>query len=394
MSSFNENRIYPTVIAYYYPGFHPTPENDELLYPGWTEWDMVRAAKPHYDGHYQPRLPLWGYEDESVPEVMAKKIATAAAHGISVFHFVWYWYDRCPFMAGALNNGFLSANCSDVRFALLWANHDRYDGFPEPSEGPLKKLYETDYTSKSFEMLSDYWIEHYFSHPLYWRLSDGKLFVSIHLPSELIERAGGVSGCQWFIEILRQKVWMAGLGELHINTTQGHYFGDLSQLAPLGFDSVTNYCVLGYCESKDDPLCTRLHLPDYSSLRHLPYAGHVDHIVETWEYVRQATGLPYFPVVTVGRDCTSRVDGIPGEEYVGRYGNRPILDDATPHHFQQSMRAAVRFASDHISTQEPLVFVNSWNEWTEGAYLEPDERYGYGHLEALRQIVQHPISDI
>lgn len=97
----------PVIVAYYYPGFHPIPKNDQLLFEGWTEWEMVKNAKPHYKNHYQPRIPIWGYENETLPFIMEKKIKTAAEYGISVFHFVWYWYQQKPFMEGALERGFL-----------------------------------------------------------------------------------------------------------------------------------------------------------------------------------------------------------------------------------------------------------------------------------------------
>src|SRR5579875_1927824 len=98
-----------TLAAYYYPGFHQTPETDFIPYPRWTEWDMLKQAKRHYEGHYQPRVPLWGYEDEVDPTVMAGKIDTAAQHGISVFHVGWYWYRNKPFLHEALERGYLNA---------------------------------------------------------------------------------------------------------------------------------------------------------------------------------------------------------------------------------------------------------------------------------------------
>ena len=67
------------VAAYVYPGWHPIPERDASFHPGFTEWDLVRRAKPRFEGHRQPRVPLWGYEDESDPAVMAKKIDAAVA---------------------------------------------------------------------------------------------------------------------------------------------------------------------------------------------------------------------------------------------------------------------------------------------------------------------------
>ena len=96
-----------TVAAYYYPCEHPDPRWDKAKYPGFTEWDLVRKAKPRFPGHKQPKVPLWGYTDESDPKVMAQKIGTAADYGVNAFIFDWYYYDDGPYLQGALERGFL-----------------------------------------------------------------------------------------------------------------------------------------------------------------------------------------------------------------------------------------------------------------------------------------------
>ena len=70
--------------VYYFPNWHPDARNEALHGKGWTEWDILKGARPHFPGHKQPKVPLWGYEDESKPEVMEKKIAAALEYGISL----------------------------------------------------------------------------------------------------------------------------------------------------------------------------------------------------------------------------------------------------------------------------------------------------------------------
>ena len=98
-----------TVAAYYYPCTHPDPRWDKAQYPGFTEWDLIRKAKPRFPGHKQPKVPVWGYQDESDPNVMAQKIGAAADYGVDVFLFDWYYYDDGPYLQRALDNGFLKA---------------------------------------------------------------------------------------------------------------------------------------------------------------------------------------------------------------------------------------------------------------------------------------------
>jgi hypothetical protein len=66
------------LAVYYFPNYHPDKRNALWHGKGWTEWELVKSAIPRFPGHEQPKIPLWGYEDESIPEAMAKKIAAAA----------------------------------------------------------------------------------------------------------------------------------------------------------------------------------------------------------------------------------------------------------------------------------------------------------------------------
>lgn len=100
-----------TVAAYYFPGYHTRDTSDlpyNLMHPhDWTEWELVKEARPRFADHAQPHVPAWGYEDERDPAVMARKIDAAADHGIDAFIFDWYYYDGRPFLNRALDEGFL-----------------------------------------------------------------------------------------------------------------------------------------------------------------------------------------------------------------------------------------------------------------------------------------------
>ena len=114
-----------TVACYYFPNYHVDPRNEAQHGPGWSEWELVKCARPRFKGHQQPKVPLWGYVDEADPQVMAKKIDAAADHGINAFIFDWYWYENKPFLERCLNEGFLKAhNNHRLKFSLMWACHD------------------------------------------------------------------------------------------------------------------------------------------------------------------------------------------------------------------------------------------------------------------------------
>ena len=112
------------VFAIYFPSWHPDKHYEKWYGKGFSEWELVKTTKPLFEGHYQPRRPLWGYFDESDPEMMAKQIDIAADSGITGFLFDWYWYNGEQFLEKPLNEAFLNApNRNRLKFALMWANH-------------------------------------------------------------------------------------------------------------------------------------------------------------------------------------------------------------------------------------------------------------------------------
>ncbi len=109
-------------VAYYFPDWSRPPGNMDRVF---AEWWYLENAIPRFSGHAQPKRPVWGYEDESDPAVMAKKTAVAADHGLSGFVFCWYYHAQGPFIERALHDGYLkAANRAQLPFAIMWANHD------------------------------------------------------------------------------------------------------------------------------------------------------------------------------------------------------------------------------------------------------------------------------
>jgi len=121
------------VAAYYFPRFHADPADEREHGKGWTQWIPLQKATPRFPGHAQPKIPAWGYEDESDPRVFEKKIAAAADHGIDAFIFDWYWSGGRSHLEGALQRGYLNAsNNQRLKFALIWANHEQFGGVTRP----------------------------------------------------------------------------------------------------------------------------------------------------------------------------------------------------------------------------------------------------------------------
>ncbi len=365
--------------AYYFGNFHVDPRNEKAHGTGWTEWNLVKAAQPRFPGHHQPKVPQWGYADEATPEVFSKKIAAAKEHGVDALLFDWYWYDDGPFLNRALENVYLMApNNKDVRFALMWANHDWIDLHPAKLDSPGKIQFHGGLSRTAFDAMCDRIVE-LFQHPSHLKL-DGEPYFSIYELFRFVEGMGGVSQAALALESLRQKARAAGFPGVHINAvTWGvqllpgeHEVQNLPQLLQqLRIDSTTSYVWVHHARLSSAPTT------EYEDMRRQ---------YETYRSKASAElGCMYFPNVTVGWDATPRTCQTDNFR-VSAYPFTSVVVNNSPQRFEESLRSAKQFALSHLPQGKRLVTLNSWNEWTEGSYLEPDTEHGSAYLEAVRTV--------
>ena len=373
-----------TVASYYFGNYHPgDPRNEKNKGSGWSEWELIKAAKPRFPGHQQPKVPAWGYVDESDPAVMAHKIDAAADHGVNAFIFDWYYYNDGPFLDRPIDNGFLNAkNNYRIKFAFMWANHDWEEIQPYRRGTPRKLLYPGRVTPETFEKICDHLIKDYFRHPSYWKI-DGRPYFSFYDLTKLLENFGSVPGTRAALDKFRDKAKAAGLPGLHLNAVVwGQAIlpaerkpADTKQLVrDLGFDSVTSYVWIHHIPLP--ALAT-----DYNKVR--------DEYFKYWDRARTMYGVPYFPNVTMGWDPSPRAAQ---DQKFGNFGY-PFTNTIglnTPENF----RAALEMAKRRLLAQPGgprIININCWNEWTEGSYLEPDTVHGMKYLEAVRDVFgSHP----
>ena len=374
----------PTVAAYYFPNYHTDPRNERDHGPGWTEWQILKVAHPRFPGHYQPRVPLWGYEDEADPRVMEKKIDAAADHGVNCFIFDWYHYNDGPFLERCLEQGYLGARNNDrVKFCCMWANHDWIDLFPAKfSENPFataKLLYPGAADADAFDAIIERVVEKYFKHPSHLQI-DGCPYFSIYELSKLIAGFGGVQETADALERFRSATRKAGFRDLHLNAiVWGNPIlpgetkpANLEELInKLGFDSFSSYVYVHHGYPSKFPAT------DYEELR--------DSYFKHWENGIGNFGLPYIPNVTMGWDPSPRTTQSDNNcDTVYPFG--PVVVGGTPEAFKQSLLMTKERMEKRVGKQIPMMTINAWNEWTEGSYLEPDTCYGMGYLEAIREV--------
>jgi hypothetical protein len=370
------------IAAYYFPNFHIDPLNEAWHGKGWTEWELVKYARPRFEGHQQPKVPLWGYDDESKPEGAEMRIGAAADHGITAFIYDWYWYEDGPFLERALEEGFLKARNNDrLKFSIMWANHDWLDMQPALRNRPFNVLRKGAVDPSVFMKATNHMIEKYFSHPSYWRV-DGGLYLSVFEIVNLIKSFGTIEHTRAALDDFRNRVRAAGLGELHLNATLWEqYWGEPvwingvkadepEILEWLGFDSVTEY-----------NWGINRQMPDFPKTS---YAEYRDLSIGDFEKYSRKYSMPFYPHVSVGWDVSPRSTQTDVYENVG-YPYMPILDGSTPKEFKKALLDTKKYLDSSL-TRKKLLTINAWNEWTEGSYLEPDTVNGMGYLEAIKDV--------
>jgi hypothetical protein len=372
----------PTILAYYFPDWHSDPRNTAWFGDGWDEWKLLDAARPRFDGHRQPRVPLAGHVDESDPAVAASEIELAAAHGVDGFLVDYYWYDDGPYLSGALDKGLLKApNREDVSFALMWANHELVDIFPytDPNAADARRLKDGAIGRPEFEQMVEHIIGAYFSEPNYLTV-EGKPWFSLYEIGNFILGMGGVDEARDALAWFRQRVVDAGFPGLHLDAVVWG-FGVLptaitvddpaTLLTTLGFDNATSYVWIHHADLADFDFPAG----DPARLRDEAFAD--------YERLAATLPVPFHPNVTVGWDSSPRISG--SVPFVpGRYPFLPVFDQ-TPADFELALRRAAEFLEQH-PTEHPVITINAWNEWTEGSALLPDTTNGLGFLEALKSV--------
>ncbi len=367
------------VTSYYFGNYHPgDPRNIKLKDENWSEWDLVKAARPRFPGHHQPNVPLWGYQDESDPRVMAQKIDAAADHGIDAFIFDWYYYDDGPYLDRPIDQGFLKApNNQRIKFAFMWANHDWIDIHPYKRGAPRKVLFPGKVTPATFKEICDHVIRDYFQHPSYWKI-DGKPYFSFYDLTMLLANFGSVQATREALDEFRKKARAAGLPGLHLNAVvwgRAILPGEQKPADPrklvhdLGFDSVTSYVWIHHVALPEQQT-------DYNLVR--------DKYFQYWEQAIQTFDVPYFPNVTMGWDPSPRTAQ---EDEFGNFGYpfTNTMSGNTPERFHDALaKTAQRLLARPDGPR--ILNINCWNEWTEGSYLEPDTVHGMKYLEAVKDV--------
>lgn len=343
------------LIAFYLPQFHCIPENDQWWGKNFTEWTNVRPAKPLFVGHYQPHVPLdLGYYNLLDASTQAYQVRLAKDYGISGFCFYFYWFNGKTLLEQPIQN-YLHNSSLDLPFCLCWANENwsrRWDG--KAQDILIAQNHDVDDDIAFIQHISGY-----LGDPRYIKVH-GKPLVIVYRPSLLPDPVATAR---------RWRTWAAenGVGELFLAYTQSF---ERAPAASYGFDAAIEFP------------------PNNSPVRDIAstVSGIVDsfagHIFDFSFFRKRAEAYNE-------EQCSSFLwrSVCPSWDNTARRKERAtVFVNSDPDSFFHWIRCAVYDTlRRHALPNERLIFVNAWNEWAEGAHLEPDHRYGYAWLEACRR---------
>ena len=367
------------LIAYYLPQFHPIPENDEWWGKGFTEWTNVAKAKPLFKGHYQPRIPAdLGLYDLRVPETRIAQAELAQEYGIEGFCYWHYWFAGKRLLERPFNE-VLKSGEPNFPFCLGWAN-DSWSGIWHGS--PDKILMKQTYPGMQDEEDHFYALLEAFFDKRYITIDEKPVFL-IYKPYELPEP-------ERFIGHWNEIAIKSGLkGIYFIGNTQTMDWVPEKD----GFDAIVpNNPGLTFREYFD-PLHTfrkrfsPLYNSAYKMLKKMTEKSETDFrkyffykpsVYLYKDFIKYA--LPELRKDFDGYPCV-----IPNWDNTPRCGVKGlILHNSTPELFRIYLRDAIQ-QINHRNPEKRVIFIKSWNEWAEGNYLEPDQKFGKAYLEVCRE---------
>ncbi|MGN5547070.1 glycoside hydrolase family 99-like domain-containing protein [Xanthomonas hortorum] len=345
------------LIAFYLPQFHPIPENDAWWGKGFTEWRNVTRALPQFEGHLQPRLPAdLGFYDLRNTQTMRDQARLAQEYGLGAFCFYFYWFAGKTLLEMPITQWHEDPSIT-LPFCLCWANEKwarRWDG-----RGDDILIDQAHGADDDLAFIAH--VAAYMRNPKYLRV-DGRPLLLVYRPHLLPEPAQ--TAARW-----RGWCRVNGIGEIHLAYVQGFERPDPRDI---GFDAAVEFPP----NMSTPPAVTarqRLVNPDFNG--------------EALDWRELASDMEQRPL----RDYTLYPGVNPGwDNEPRRSGKGRIYLHASPRRYRDWLSRTVQQRLANALPAHRMVFINAWNEWAEGAVLEPDARLGHAWLEATREALIGP----
>lgn len=344
------------IVAFYLPQFHRIPENDEWWGEGFTEWTNVRSARPQFKGHYQPKIPgSLGYYDLLDHDTFRQQIDLARLYGIGGFCFYFYWFGGRRLLEKPAE-AYLRDSTLELPFCLCWANENwsrRWDGL-------AREILIAQNHSAEDDIAFIAAVSEYLSDPRYIRI-DGKPLLVVYRPN-LIPDPKATSD--------RWRSWCRnnGLGEIFLAYTQSFEAVDP---AVYGFDGAIEFPP----NNSRLPVITR-QMDSLSA----DFRG----VVYDWTMLVERSEEYSDPDYCLFRSTCPSWDNTARLKKKGT-----VFFNSSPDLYRRWLENSILDTITRFPQSDyRMVFVNAWNEWAEGAYLEPDAHHGYAYLQATRDALE------
>ena len=339
-------------IVLYLPQFHEIPENDAWWGKGFTEWTNVKKAQPRFSGHYQPRIPDkdWGYYDLTDVHVLERQAKLAKSHGIHAFGVYYYWFSGKRLLEKPI--GILLEHPEiDFPFFLIWANENwsrRWDG------KDASILIKQDYKEEDpVRFMQD--LKKYLDDPRYMRVN-GKPVIGIYNPCEVPNVANVLS-------IWRETAEKLGIGPIQIWSCIADRDAEAAGIADV-IDAEYEFPPRG---------------KGYVPYKKIPNNGII------WDYQSLVDSAKNYEVNDL--HPVYRGTMLAWDNSARKKTDYHLWDGYSHRLFYQWNRIVISYTRKHYAEENRFIFVNAWNEWGEGTYLEPDETYGYAAINALSKAI-------
>ena len=349
------------ILALYLPQFHETPENNKWWGQGFTEWTNTRKALPLFGKHYQPRTPLNNnYYDLADPATMQAHARMAKDHGIHGFCFYHYWFNGKQMLQKPVED-LLQRKDIDMPFCLSWAN----DSWNRAWDGEDREiLIQQEYGEEASWQNHLNYLVPFFKDDRYIKIDNKPVF--------FIYRTIGFSRMNELIKYWNNKLQQLGFAGIHIvetlNTFQNEAFCEDSSAVFTFEPMMTLRKKISFKNKLKGELKNRLKL-------NFLFTDDYDRV---WKEVIESANTIKGNGKKVYRGAFVDWDNTP------RKGKRGlVIIGASPGKFGKYLQQLVTISNNN---NDDFLLINAWNEWAEGCYLEPDEKFKYGYLEQIRKI--------
>lgn len=364
------------IIANYLPQFHAIKENDEWWGKGYTDWCAVKKAKPQFNGHEQPKIPLnENYYSLNDVEVIRKQALLARKYGIYGFGIYHYWFSSEMCLLDEPVKILNSNDDIDINYMFIWDNASWKRTWSNVRFGnDWAPLYEDSTKERKNGILAElkygdkiewekhfYYLLPFFKDARYIKVDNKPVFAFYNQNNEPnivkkmivfwneLAKENGFNGIYDLgkhnfenikvtnNEFVYNPEWTAWTGHNIMERVKNKIIRQIKRKGPFlyDYDKVWNKLIK---EAKGKKLGDNVYYSGFVSYDDSPRRGQ----------------------------------------------NGKVICGSTPHKFEEYLSRLFEICNEQ---NKEFLFLTAWNEWGEGAYLEPDEKQKYLYLEAIKHVV-------